>query len=180
MPYACNVCGAVYVEGSEGLQRVMKHGACRCGKRFLMYLRPGSAEVAKWEKNYQRMRDMQDSADAGGKEELNEVAAAINGKKEPSSEPFAPQPKEDARPVIEPLVEPKDTLDWLGKELSRVKGVGVPVKLSIETIRILEEGKYDIDVSSLMGGNPVIVRIEEGVYYIDLHDAMRQKKGKKK
>lgn len=50
-----------------------------------------------------------------------------------------------------------------------------PVILDIETIRVVSPGKYEIDVSSLMRGNPIIIQVGDGKYYIDLFTAMKPK-----
>lgn len=50
-----------------------------------------------------------------------------------------------------------------------------PVILDIETIRVITPGKYEIDVSSLMRGNPIIIQVGDGKYYIDLFTAMKPK-----
>ncbi len=51
-----------------------------------------------------------------------------------------------------------------------------PVILDIETIKVKSPGKYEIDVVSLMRGNPIIINIGEGKYYIDLVTAFEKKK----
>jgi len=51
-----------------------------------------------------------------------------------------------------------------------------PVILDLETIRVIGPGKYEIDVGSLMRGNPVIIQVGDGKYYIDLFTMMKQKK----
>ena len=37
---------------------------------------------------------------------------------------------------------------------------------SAENLSILEKGSYELDVKSLMGGNPLVVKSEKGIYYI--------------
>lgn len=51
-----------------------------------------------------------------------------------------------------------------------------PVILDFETIRVLGHGKYEIDIGSLMRGDPVIIQVGDGKYYIDLFTAMNKKK----
>lgn len=76
-----------------------------------------------------------------------------------------------------PKTEKKEAdIEFLHRELLRVRDTGKPVFLGIETIRILEEGKYELDVAALMKGKPVIVKTKEGVYYIDVPYAMRKTK----
>jgi len=50
-----------------------------------------------------------------------------------------------------------------------------PVVLDIESINVVRPGTYEIDVVSLFQGRPVIFKIEEGKYVIDLPQMFRQK-----
>jgi predicted nucleic acid-binding Zn-ribbon protein len=53
------------------------------------------------------------------------------------------------------------------------------IRLDVENMTRLEEGKFTLDVASLMSGKPIVVRADEGVYYIDIPYAMKPKKKKK-
>ncbi|NUN11470.1 hypothetical protein HUU53_02395 [Candidatus Micrarchaeota archaeon] len=53
------------------------------------------------------------------------------------------------------------------KELSKEQPVTIDYD-AIENLRILEKGRYEIDVSSLMEGNALIVKDDQGVYYVQL------------
>ncbi|MGK0208867.1 MAG: putative nucleic acid-binding Zn-ribbon protein [Patescibacteria group bacterium] len=44
----------------------------------------------------------------------------------------------------------------------------VPVILDLESVRIPEPGKYELDLVSLMNQRPIIFKIEEGKYLIDI------------
>lgn len=60
-----------------------------------------------------------------------------------------------------------------------------PVILDLESIRMSEPGKYEIDLTNLFKKKPVIYQMKEGQYIIDLastfHNMMPDnKKGKKK
>ncbi|MFH1125704.1 MAG: Zn-ribbon containing protein [Candidatus Altiarchaeota archaeon] len=152
MPYKCNLCGKMYEETSPELRDVMLRGSCICGKRFLMYIR----------------KDQQTRP-------VKMEPTPEDKIMEPS--PYLPQKTPVAKPVAEPPKVEKGPLDWLEKSFVKVTKSEEPMYLSIETIKILEDGKYQIDVSSLMGGKPLIVEDEHGVYYIDVPHAMK-KKGK--
>jgi uncharacterized protein len=43
-----------------------------------------------------------------------------------------------------------------------------PVVLDIESIRILQPGKYELDLVHMFKKDPLIVKLEEGKYMIDL------------
>lgn len=59
---------------------------------------------------------------------------------------------------------------WLENELSflaRDKPVSVDVD-SVENLRIIERGSYELDLASLMKGDPLVVKSDHGVYYIKI------------
>jgi predicted nucleic acid-binding Zn-ribbon protein len=67
-------------------------------------------------------------------------------------------------------------LQWLDKEFGdKLAGKGT-IRLDVENMTRLEEGKFTLDIASLMSGNPIVVRAEEGVYYIDIPYSMKPKK----
>ncbi|MBI3034139.1 hypothetical protein HYY72_03185, partial [Candidatus Woesearchaeota archaeon] len=43
-----------------------------------------------------------------------------------------------------------------------------PVFLDLETIRVLKPGKYELDLVQLFKNEPLIYKIDEGKYVIDL------------
>jgi uncharacterized protein len=86
----------------------------------------------------------------------------------------------DARKTIEVLekntVSERD-LEWLDNEFKNtIKDDKVPVSLDIENVLRRDEGKFEIDIKSLMKGEPVVIKAAEGVYYIDLQYSMRVKR----
>ncbi|MFA5406368.1 MAG: Zn-ribbon containing protein [Candidatus Nanoarchaeia archaeon] len=64
----------------------------------------------------------------------------------------------------------RDVRDLLGD-----KSPGKPVILDLETIKTLGPGKFEIDISALMRGEPIVINISEGKYYIDLSSAFKDK-----
>jgi len=56
-----------------------------------------------------------------------------------------------------------DVLEILGE-----KDPDVPVVLDLETINILEPGKYELDLVDIFKGKPLVYRLEEGKYIIDI------------
>ena len=50
----------------------------------------------------------------------------------------------------------------------------VPVVLDLETIRVLNPGKYEIDLVHLFKGDPLIFKLEEGKYVIDLAETFER------
>lgn len=57
----------------------------------------------------------------------------------------------------------EDVMEILGD-----KDNDLPVVLDLETINILEPGKYELDLVDMFRGRPLIYRLEEGKYIIDI------------
>jgi len=55
---------------------------------------------------------------------------------------------------------------------------GRTIHLDLENLHQIDKGRYRIDIKSLMKGDPLIMKVGDGVYYIDIIDAMS--KGRKK
>lgn len=65
----------------------------------------------------------------------------------------------------------KDVLELAGAEESHEHAV----ILDFESIRITEPGKYELDLVNLFGKNPLVYKLEEGKYIIDLSATFKQK-----
>lgn len=58
----------------------------------------------------------------------------------------------------------EDVLDILGDQIEDDK----PVILDIETIKVLQPGKYELDLVDLFKGKPLVFKLEDGKYFIDI------------
>src|SRR3989338_248852 len=58
----------------------------------------------------------------------------------------------------------EDVFDLVGSDIDRDQ----PVILDLEAIRIVKPGKYELDLVHLFKGEPLIFKLEEGKYMIDL------------
>ena len=56
-----------------------------------------------------------------------------------------------------------DILNLIGE-----KAIDRPVILDLENIRVLKPGQYEIDLVDLFRGKPLVYKLEEGKYIIDL------------
>lgn len=63
----------------------------------------------------------------------------------------------------------KDVFEIIGSEQSKKD----PVVLDLESIRILYPGKYEVDLVSLFNKKPLIYRISDGKYMIDLPESFK-------
>ena len=70
----------------------------------------------------------------------------------------------------------KDVFDLVGSEIDSDE----PVVLDIESIRVLKPGKYELDLVHLFKNEPLIFKLEEGKYIIDVAETFKQLTSKKK
>ena len=54
------------------------------------------------------------------------------------------------------------------RSILKVEDDEKPVILDLESVRILKPGKFEIDVVSLMNRKPVVFKVSEGKYLIDI------------
>lgn len=58
----------------------------------------------------------------------------------------------------------KDVLDLVGEEIKEDQ----PVILDLESIRVVKPGKYEIDLIDLFNGKPLVYKLADGKYMIDI------------
>ena len=72
----------------------------------------------------------------------------------------------------QPIEIPQEEKKNIEKDIRDMAGITdetAPVILDIESVRVLKEGKFEIDVVNLFKkGRPLIYKLEEGKYIIDL------------
>ena len=68
-----------------------------------------------------------------------------------------------------------DIFDIVGSEIDKEQ----PVILDFEAIRITKPGKYEVDLVTLFKGEPLIFKLEEGKYMIDLVESFSNFRKKK-
>ncbi len=64
----------------------------------------------------------------------------------------------------------EDVMEILGESESEL-----PIVLDIETINVIEPGKYELDLIDLFRGRPLVYRLEEGKYIIDIANSFSSK-----
>tara|TARA_Y100000310_G_scaffold345729_1_gene468923 strand:+ start:6235 stop:6609 length:375 start_codon:yes stop_codon:yes gene_type:complete len=76
---------------------------------------------------------------------------------------------EEAKKITEKLTaEEKQQIEQDVFDIIGMEDPDKPVILSLESIRILQPGKYELDIVELFKGKPLVYRVEEGKYFIDL------------
>lgn len=88
------------------------------------------------------------------------------------------EPKTDLKKLQDSVVE-EDDLKWIEREFGDTLKGGT-IHLDVENMIRLGEGKFELDIESLMSGKPLVIKAREGVYYIDVPYAMKKKRGGKK
>lgn len=72
----------------------------------------------------------------------------------------------------QPIEIPQEEKKNIEKDIRDMAGItddNAPVILDIESVRVLKEGKFEIDVVNLFKkGRPLVYKLEEGKYIIDL------------
>jgi predicted nucleic acid-binding Zn-ribbon protein len=76
--------------------------------------------------------------------------------------------KEKPRPEISLSAEQVKEIEAQIKKIIGDAENEAPVVLDLETVRAIKPGKYEIDLVKLFKRHPVIFKIEEGKYIIDL------------
>ena len=69
--------------------------------------------------------------------------------------------------------EPEEDYSWLESELSFLsKSQPVTIETdAAENLKIIEKGAYELDLKSMMNGNPLVVKSEKGIYYIKVPES---------
>ncbi len=67
----------------------------------------------------------------------------------------------------------KDIKEVIGPEIEK------PIILNLENIRITKPGKFEIDLVSLFRRKPIIYKLEEGKYIIDIASTFQIRREKK-
>lgn len=68
----------------------------------------------------------------------------------------------------------KDVFDLVGSEAH-----SQPVVLDFESIRVLKPGQYELDLVELFKNEPIVFRLEEGKYMIDIAEGFKSVRKKK-
>ena len=70
----------------------------------------------------------------------------------------------------------KDVFDLVGSEIDKDQ----PVVLDLEAIRVSKPGKYELDLVHLFRKDPLVIKLEEGKYMIDIVESFSQMSKKEK
>ncbi len=83
---------------------------------------------------------------------------------------------EKSRQIVQQLSE--EERHSMEKDVYEIIGIepeDTPVVLDIEAVRVVKPGKYELDLVHLFKGDPLIIKLDEGKYVIDLPKAFQKK-----
>jgi predicted nucleic acid-binding Zn-ribbon protein len=63
-------------------------------------------------------------------------------------------------------------------ELADIEDPDAPVVLELESVNVKQQGKFELDLVRLFKGDPLIFRIQEGKYIIDVAETFRRMRKK--
>lgn len=56
------------------------------------------------------------------------------------------------------------------RSILKIEDEDKPVILDLESVKVLRPGKFEIDIVSLMNRRPIVFKLQEGKYLIDIDD----------
>lgn len=84
--------------------------------------------------------------------------------------------QQEAEVIIKQLTaEDKRKIEADVKEIIGNVEEDKPIILDIETIRILNPGSYELDLVGMFKGKPLVYRLEDGKYFIDIDSTFKAK-----
>jgi uncharacterized protein len=81
-----------------------------------------------------------------------------------------------AVPLQEFSTAQKEKVESDVREILKVEDDEEPVILDIESVRVIAPGKYELDLVSLLNRKPIVFKLEEGKYMIDVESSLKPNK----
>mgnify|MGYP001595868476 CR=1 FL=1 len=157
MSHQCVRCNTVFENNSRELMT-----GCPCGSRVFLYLKTST-------RNAPDTLNTADALNTAGAPSIEVPKQAELSQTTPTN-PDALEINPEAPTTREIPVEKEKKLAWLEQELAfltKDKIISIDAE-SVENLRVIEKGCYELDVPSLMQGNPLVVKNDKGIYYIKL------------
>ena len=74
--------------------------------------------------------------------------------------------------------EEKKKIEEDVREIAGIKDEETPVFLDFESVKVIKEGKYLLDLPKLFSGKPQVYQLEDGKYIVDLAMVIKEKEEK--
>ena len=81
--------------------------------------------------------------------------------------------------IMELNEEEKKKIEEDVRDIAGIKDEEEPVFLDFESVKVLKEGKYLLDLSKLFSGKPQVYQLEDGKYIVDLTASFKSEKEEK-
>jgi len=167
MPHKCMDCKNLIESGTIDLQK----GCPICGGKKFQYVRPRPAEepsptVAEY---VARAALREPQLEAKGATTIPEKRPRNAAREQAAIERLA---RSEANPEVKPEARPEPKL---AEKLRRPRKADITGE-RIESIRIVEQGTYDINLPMLMSRKELVMSREEGSYVVDLNSALKNEK----
>ena len=150
MPHRCMECKNILESGELDLNK----GCPVCGGKKFQYIKARKELREAKEKDLRKLTVSEYVSHAASAEAMQE-----------KSREHKEAPKPETAPAVNSRPEAKDRN---------------PAPERIESVRILEKGRYDINLPILMNRKELVMSKEEGVYVVDLPSALKTPKKKKR
>jgi uncharacterized protein len=165
MAHRCMECKNIVENGSIDLSR----GCPVCGGKKFQYIRPHK-KGAEGEADLRKLTVAEYVARADAAESRREAEQKV---KEPARAPRTLK--------IEAKAEAKSDAKGAVKETQKPpRGDKKSHHERIESVRILEKGRYDLNLPVLLNRKELVMSKEDGVYVVDLPSALKAPKTKKR
>ncbi len=142
MPHQCVHCSKIIETGS----REILEGCSKCSGKFFFYIRDD--QMSRIQKT-------------------NEMPANVK-----QDEPEELDVEEFEIPIPGFNRIDKKRVERDVREILDIQDEEKPVILDIESVRVISPGKFEIDIVSLMNRRPIVFKVEEGKYIIDLESIL--------
>ncbi len=80
--------------------------------------------------------------------------------------------------ITEFASEEKEKIEEDVREIAGITDEETPVFLDFESVKVLREGKYLLDLTKLFSGKPQVYQLEDGKYIVDLSGFSKSEEGK--
>jgi predicted nucleic acid-binding Zn-ribbon protein len=146
MPNKCIHCSEVYPDGA----RQALEGCSKCGSRFFFFI-----------SNEKYKKILASKVEVQTKIETTPQTAQI----------------ETLNLVEELSTEDKKHMEEDVREIMGIEDIEAPVILDLETVKVTSPGKYLLDIPNLFSKErPLVYKLEDGKYVIDLEASITKKK----
>lgn len=147
MPNQCIHCSEIYPDGA----RQTLDGCTKCGSRFFFFM---------------------------SNEKYNKILSSRASKEQIKVEDVQEKnPQNETMSILDELTsEDKKNIEQDVREIMGVEDIDAPVILDLETVKITSPGKYLLDIPNLFSKKrPLVYKLEDGKYVIDLASSIRKK-----